>query len=146
MQQILMVVLAVIIVGVAVTVGITMFGSNAYNSNRSAMSAELQALGALLLQYWKMPPMMGGAGMNASNVSLGSVSAAIGFSAANPTSPHHLLSENGEYRIKSVNGNVVVLAGLGKEVRDDKRPYLETTVDMETGTINTVVLAAADFQ
>ncbi len=145
MQQILMVVLGVIIVGVAVTVGIVMFGTNAYNSNRSAINTELHTFAGLLLQYWKMPPMMGGAGMSSTNVTTGAVAGSIGFTSRNGNGQYYHGSDNGEFRIKSVTGSVVVIGGLGKELKNELRPYVETTVNMENGSISSVVTDAADF-
>jgi hypothetical protein len=63
-QQILMIVLSVIVVGAAVAVGIQMFDTQATNSQRQAMSADLQNFGAQVLAYMRTPASMGG-GQNA---------------------------------------------------------------------------------
>ncbi|MBM4404355.1 MAG: hypothetical protein FJ042_08285 [Candidatus Cloacimonetes bacterium] len=144
MQQLLIVALVVILVGVAIVVGIAMLGTNAYNSNRSALSSELQYFGSLVLQYWKMPEMMGGAGMNTSVVTESAVSSILGF-AVNSDGVFMLSNDNGEYRIKRARSNVVVLVALGKEKKEDNHPYVETTIQLETGTINTVVSDAPTF-
>jgi len=61
-QQILLIVLSVIIVGVAVAVGITMFNAQAVNSNRSACIADMNNFSASALAFYKTPTSHGGAG------------------------------------------------------------------------------------
>ncbi len=62
MQQILLIVLSVIIVGAAVAVGITMFSTQAINSNRSAVLSDMNTFAASALAYFKTPTNLAGAG------------------------------------------------------------------------------------
>ncbi len=50
-QQLLLIILGVIIVGIAVAVGITMFQDNAVDQNRSAVIADLTTLAAKAQRY-----------------------------------------------------------------------------------------------
>ena len=50
-QQLLLIVLGVIIVGIAIAVGITMFKTNAQSSNRDQVINDLQNLAAKAQQY-----------------------------------------------------------------------------------------------
>jgi hypothetical protein len=59
-QQLLLIVLGVIVVGIAVIVGINMFGANAISSNRDSVVSDLNNLGAIAQQYWRKPGAMGG--------------------------------------------------------------------------------------
>jgi len=61
-QQLLLIVLGVIIVGIAVVVGINLFSSQAENSSQDAVVADCTNLGALAQQYYKKPVAMGGGG------------------------------------------------------------------------------------
>jgi hypothetical protein len=61
-QQLLLIVLGVIAVGIAVVIGITLFGSNAVSSNRDAVVHDLNNLGAIALQYYMKPVPVGGGG------------------------------------------------------------------------------------
>jgi hypothetical protein len=61
-QQILLIVLSVILVGIAIAVGITMFQSQAEQSNLDAIIADLNNLGAQAYQYRIRPESMGGGG------------------------------------------------------------------------------------
>ena len=50
-QQILLIVLSVIIVGIAVAVGITMFNAQATNSNRQAVVGDMNNLASSALAF-----------------------------------------------------------------------------------------------
>jgi len=59
-QQLLLIVLGVIVVGIAIVVGINLFSANAVSSNRDGIIADLNNLGAMAQQYWRKPAAMGG--------------------------------------------------------------------------------------
>lgn len=59
-QQLLLIVLGVIIVGIAIAVGITMFSTSAVTANRDAVVNDLNNLASRAQQYWRKPAEMGG--------------------------------------------------------------------------------------
>ncbi len=61
-QQILLIVLSVILVGIAIAVGITMFRAQARNSNLDGIISDLNNLGSIAYQYKIRPVSMGGGG------------------------------------------------------------------------------------
>jgi Tfp pilus assembly protein PilE len=61
-QQLLLIVLGVIIVGIAVVVGINVFTAQNTNSNRDAVTSDLTQLAAQAQQYYKKPTALGGGG------------------------------------------------------------------------------------
>lgn len=61
-QQLLLIVLGVIIVGIAVVVGINVFTASSKNANRDAVIADLTTLAAMAQQYYRKPTAMGGGG------------------------------------------------------------------------------------
>ena len=61
-QQLLLIVLGVIIVGIAIVVGINLFNANAVTSNRDGLTSDLQNLAAMAHQYYVKPKAMGGGG------------------------------------------------------------------------------------
>jgi len=61
-QQLLLIVLGVIIVGVAVVVGINLFNANAETSTQDSIVSQGTNLGAMAQQYYKKPTSMGGGG------------------------------------------------------------------------------------
>ena len=63
-QQLLLIILGVIIVGIAIAVGITMFGAASVQSNKDAIVNDLNNLAADAYQYKIRPTTMGGGGGN----------------------------------------------------------------------------------
>ena len=61
-QQLLLIVLGVIVVGIAVVVGINLFNANATSANRDGVISDLNNLSAMGQQYYKKPTSMGGGG------------------------------------------------------------------------------------
>ena len=61
-QQLLLIILGVIIVGIAIAVGITMFGSSSVSANKDAIINDLNNLAANAYQYRIRPSTMGGGG------------------------------------------------------------------------------------
>ena len=61
-QQLLLIILGVIVVGIAVAVGITMFSDSAINANRDALANDLVNLASRAQQYYRRPVSLGGGG------------------------------------------------------------------------------------
>lgn len=66
-QQLLLIVLGVIIVGIAVVVGINLFNANAEESAKDTLVSEGTNLGAMAQQYFKKPTALGGGGNSFAN-------------------------------------------------------------------------------
>jgi len=116
MQQILLIVLSVIIVGVAVAVGITMFKSQAVSSNRQAVIADINTLAGQALGFYKTPESFGGGGYawGADDAKLG---AWLGYG-HDGTTGDTLTTENGTYKL-TIATDVLTITGNGKEIGDD---------------------------
>jgi hypothetical protein len=115
-QQILLIVLSVIIVGIAVAVGITMFANQAENANRQALVGDLQNFGAAAMAFWRMPASMGGAGSSTFGNNTAAVRAGVGqymgFAAAGT-----LTNDNGTYTLAEIGANdVFTITALGNEI------------------------------
>ncbi len=138
-QQILLIVLSVIIVGVAIAVGITMFSNQAYNSNQQAVSGELQNYGSQVIQYYKTPTSQGGAGQSTTGVTAATIATFIGF---DPTALT-LTTDNGTFKVAyTAAATTVTLYGLGKEAKSSKYPLVTTTVNLTNSSITSVVSSA----
>ena len=61
-QQLLLIVLGVIIVGIAVVVGINVFTAQSEESTKDAIVSDCTNLGAMAQQYFRKPVAMGGGG------------------------------------------------------------------------------------
>lgn len=59
-QQLLLIVLGVIVVGIAVVVGINLFNANAEESAKDGIVSDCTNLGAMAQQFYKKPTSMGG--------------------------------------------------------------------------------------
>ncbi len=59
-QQLLLIVLGLIIVGVAIVVGINLFTANAVEAKRNSLTIELLHMASLAQQYYKTPIAYGG--------------------------------------------------------------------------------------
>jgi len=58
-QQLLLIVLGVVIVGIAIAVALTLFKSNAQSSNREQVIGDLDNLGSQAQQYYRKPASFG---------------------------------------------------------------------------------------
>jgi len=116
-QQILLIVLSVIIVGIAVAVGITMFNAQATNSNRQAMMGDMNNLAASALAYYKTPDTHGGGG-NAWGTT-DEVGAWLGYDyETNGNGANTCSTGNGSY-VLSIAGDVLTITGTGTETGND---------------------------
>ncbi len=103
-QQLLLIILGVIIVGIAVAVGITMFQDNAVDQNRSAVISDLTMLAAKAQQYYAKPTTLGGGGNSFTGCSIALI-ASTAF-ANNP---------NGTYTISTAGTDAhIIFQGVGK--------------------------------
>ena len=129
-QQLLLIILGVIIVGIAVAVGITMFQDNAVDQNRSAVIADLTTLAAKAQQYYAKPVSLGGGGN--SFVGLTADATGLGILA----SVAFTNNANGAYTVKTAGtGAAVVLHGVGKTALSDGTfPTYDMTVTPQSQT------------
>ena len=100
--QILMIVLAVIIVGIAVAAGIQMFGKSAVTANRDAVVHDCMTIASYAQQYYKKPAEMGGGGHAFTGLTL----AKLNWPASNA---------NGSYTLTVVDADNITVAGTGVE-------------------------------
>ncbi|MCE1188554.1 MAG: hypothetical protein LWX56_05375 [Ignavibacteria bacterium] len=104
-QQLLLIVLGVIIVGIAIVVGINLFQASAVDANRNAVIADLNNLASMSQQYYKKPTSLGGGG-----------NSFVGF--AIPTGLGS--NANGTYTISTAGtATQIVFQGTGTENGDN---------------------------
>ncbi len=143
-QQLLLIVLGVIIVGIAIAVGITIFNNQAFNSNQQAVAQENNTYASMVLQWWKTPVSQGGHGQGtliAADAAL--ISGWVGFGgAANSV----LTTDSGKYTVTSATagGTSVILTACGTETRASAYPKVVTTVNLATSTISSVASTDAN--
>ena len=118
-QQLLLIVLSVIIVGIAVVVGINMFSASAASANLEAVTGDLMNLAARAQQYYVKPAGMGGGGNSFNGLTIKDLT---------PKAKN----ENGTYFVEEPSGSTVKLIGVGTQDGDgDGKPCAVTvTVNM----------------
>ncbi len=110
-QQLLLIILGVIVVGIAVAVGITMFTDNAVNANREAVTNDLVNLAARAQQFYRRPTALGGGG----NQFVGLTADAAGLTKLT----NRATNANGTNSIQSVGTSTgVIIPGVGTEHSD----------------------------
>ncbi|HLE32199.1 MAG TPA: hypothetical protein VJB38_06300 [Bacteroidota bacterium] len=109
-QQLLLIILGVIIVGIAIAVGLSMFTAQSVGANRDAIISDLTNLAASAYQYRIRPTTMGGGG--------GSYS---GYAIA----PSLVSNENGSYTVATA-GTATAIGFTGTSA--------QYTTDSVTGT------------
>ena len=136
-QQILMIVLSVIIVGAAVAVGIQMFDTQATNSQRTAIAADIQNFGAQVLAFSRTPTSMGG-GKGATNLAAVEANLAqyLGFTGTGNT----LENVNAVYTL-SVDANIATITGVQDKITATGAidPTVEDVANAITITFTTTV-------
>lgn len=168
LQQILLVVIGIIIVGVAVTIGIALFNNQAYNSNQQSVVSDLTNYSTLTIQYWKTPVSLGGCGGVRANLTKPrvtdylSIEESNGYSRidngngngngdgdgngnGNGNENNTLGNDNGEYRVTQIAGTVVTIKGLGKHVKHGKKPLITATVDVVSSAVSMSVESGTEF-
>lgn len=133
-QQLLLIILGVIIVGIAVAVGITLFQDNAVSSNRDAMTNDMMHLAAKARHFYSRPTSMGGGGHSFTGLT------------ANAAGMLKLVTAqfsdntNGTYTIITAGDNAqVVFRGVGKTMlTGGSYPTIEVTVTPKGHTISII--------
>ena len=101
-NQLLMIVLSVIVVGVSVAVGIEQFGENALSANRDAIASDSQRIVSNAQQWYRKPASLGGGGGSFTGMSLSDLG--IGGT-----------SHNGSYALTVDSGSQITIVATGTE-------------------------------
>jgi hypothetical protein len=141
-QQLLLIVLGVIIVGIAIAVGIAIFNNQSYNSNQQAVAQQANTYATQVIQWWKTPVTQGGAGQDTlSGTSKADITTWLGFPASGAAS-----TDNGKYIVSSAADGTtsVVLKSCGTEKRGGVYALVTTTIDLTASSVTSVIEAAGD--
>ncbi|MCB2205549.1 hypothetical protein KQI65_12465 [bacterium] len=69
-QQLLLIVLGIIVVGIGVSIGFTIFDANADQANRDAITEDCLHLAAAAQGFYHKPAVLGGGGRSFENISI----------------------------------------------------------------------------
>jgi len=112
-QQLLLLLVGVILIGLAIVIVVKLFDVNALESNRDAVYIDTLSLVANAQHYYQLPRMLSGGG--------GSF---VGY-----TLPEELVqNENGTYTVSNVTESSVTITGVGNEQDPEGRSYQVTTI------------------
>jgi len=126
-QQLLLIVLSVIIVGIAVVVGINMFSASAASANLEAVTSDLLNLASRAQQYYVKPSGMGGGGNSFVGVSISDLTPKA-------------TNDNGSYSIRTAGtASMVGLRGVGTQDGDGDGTNCTVTVTVFADSIATTV-------
>lgn len=120
-QQLLLVILVTIIVGIATVVAINVFGSSAKNANIDAVRQDMLTIATSAQGWYIKPTMMGGGGNSFKGLTFRDLS----FPYADTTTGALIARNmNGRYKLNASDSSVIVQAYPA----DDSTQYLECTV------------------
>jgi hypothetical protein len=120
-QQLLLIVLGVIIVGIAIIVGaIPAFVSGMENANRDAVTHDVLKLASAAQGYFQKDAMLGGGGKTFDDMDISHVGMHADLNGRGENA-------NGSYTV-SGNGSVCTITGYSKFERDDGSTNMTVTV------------------
>ncbi len=110
-QQLLLIVIGTVVVGIMVAVGIAMFSDNSSSQNRDAIANDLIHAASKAQSYWRRPKIMGGGGNSFRGFDLRTAFVKLG-------------NENGTFTIDGTpSDSLITISGTGMESGyDDSRP------------------------
>lgn len=106
-QQLLLVILVTIIVGIATVVAINTFGSAADNANVSAVQNDLASIASAAQGYYMKPSMMNGGGNSFTGIDWTNIGGVPG----DVNGSGNLENENGEYTFGTISDTSFVMTG-----------------------------------
>jgi len=122
-QQLLLIVLGVIIVGIAVVVGINIFGTNAEQANKDALTQDCLRIAAAAQGFYRKPTMLGGGNNDFTGITIED----CGMSANAAGNGENV---NGEYVLSGASATGLTITGTSA---NDATKNVVITLDM-TGT------------
>ncbi len=105
-QQLLLIVLSTIIVGVSIVVGINMFGQGAQTANQDAVVQDVMTIGSRAQEWYRKPAVMGGGGRTFATMTSANLETFLNFPATN---------ENGTYAVSAPAAGNFTITGTGVE-------------------------------
>lgn len=122
-QQLLLVLLGIIVVGVAIAVSINLFRGHAIDRKREILINESHNIGSIAIAFYKKPRMMGGGGKRFTGWTI----------------PSSLVATvNGSYTAQVSPDNIVII-GTGTEVVTDNDSIKVQTV-VTADAINSIII------
>lgn len=141
-QQLLLIVLGVIIVGIAVVVGINVFTSSAQSSNRDLVVSQLVNLGASAQQYYRKPTALGGGGndFNGFQLNATDISSAAGSFTVTATLPSGTAAVTASVGPIASASQTIYIVGSGTEIGNNGTDSVKAFATVTRDNITTTIL------
>jgi hypothetical protein len=125
-QQLLLIVLGVIIVGIAVVVGINVFTASSANANRDAVVADLTNLAVITQAYYLKPSVLGGGGNSFTGWTVpGNLAQTANMSTA---------------VVATVTASTITLVGVGNQTGNDGTTNVKVTMVIGRNAITSTTI------
>jgi len=126
-QQLLLLILSAVIVGVAIVMGINMFSENAGQANQDAVMQDVLTIASRAQAWYRRPVQLGGGGRTYVGMTL----ANLNFDAAN---------DNGTYLLSGNSATNVTITGTGTEDPDGDGTELAVLVSVGADTVGAATI------
>ena len=123
-HQILLVILSVVLMGVAITLGIFIFQIHSVNSNRQLMINDMNFLGTEALRFWRTPVSLGGGAPDITEEDQEQLEFFLHWS-GNTNS-----TASGTYTVQANDDGTVDITGVGTEVGRDNINLVRATLNV----------------
>ena len=139
-QQLLLIVLGIVIVGIAIAVGVTQFKSSAVESNRQNVISDLLNYAAKAQRFYKTPTALAGGGQDFNGFFLAAVDTgnANGSYSVTATQPSGASYVAGAVTPISSSADSIYIVGCGKE--QNASNYVKAYATVTSDNIVTTVL------
>lgn len=142
-QQLLLIVLGIIIVGIAIAVGISSMSSNRSDANRQAIVNDLLNLGRKAQSYYRTPVQMGGGehnfqGFYVSPIDTGNANGS--YSAVSGTAPTGANFVPGNTTPISSSALTIYIIGCGTEKGNNGSTPVKCYVEIKDGNLQAYIL------
>ena len=127
-QQLLLLVLAAVIVGTGILLGVNMFQDNAAQANLDAVTQDCLTLASRAQAWYRRPLALEGGGQAFTNLALD-----------NLNFPTNGKNENGTYTLAVVNAGEITITGDGLEDGDATAGNVKVLVTVTNNTVTTDV-------
>lgn len=124
-QQQLLIIVGVLMVGLSIAIGITLFTDSASASNRDAIASDLESQASRARVYQKRPRYLGGGG--------GSF---VGFHLSGGS----VKNNNGEFSVHDATASSVVIQGVGHEIGYDRTTPVKVAMTVAADTMTVAEL------
>lgn len=141
-QQSLLIILGVIVIAIAITVGVTLFRSNASDADRNQVVNRLMSLSLKAQEFYREPVSMSGGGDTFQNFNLTSSDTgdASGSYSVRHTLPKHTSYVAGGTTPVHPPATTIYIVGCGREIGNNGTDPVKAYIAVSEDSISLVIL------